>query len=78
MVMAVRIRKMAIKKIAVGSVHSIHSRFMVVPPYLDVAKVSEAADPRRPGRSRIRILRALDNPADGGTASQTFPEGKND
>jgi hypothetical protein len=42
---------------------------------LDVAKVSEVADPRRPGRSRINILRALDNKGD--AASQTFPKGKN-
>ena len=34
--------------------------------HLDVANISEAADPRRPGRSRIRILRALDNPAEAG------------
>jgi hypothetical protein len=42
---------------------------------LDVAKVSEVADPRRPGRSRINILRVLDNKGD--AASQTFPKGKN-
>jgi hypothetical protein len=43
--------------------------------HLDVAKVSEVADPRRPGRSRIRILRVLDNKGD--VTSQTFPKGKN-
>ena len=42
---------------------------------LDVAKVSEVADPRRPGRSRINILRVLDNKGD--ATSQTFPKGKN-
>jgi hypothetical protein len=42
---------------------------------LDGAKVSEAADPRRSGRSRIGILRVLNNKGD--AASQTFPEGKN-
>jgi hypothetical protein len=42
---------------------------------LDVAKVSEVADPRRPGRSCIGIPRALDNKGD--AASQTFPKGKN-
>jgi uncharacterized membrane protein YphA (DoxX/SURF4 family) len=41
----------------------------------EVAKVSEAADPRRSGRSRISILQVLNNKGD--AASQTFPEGKN-
>jgi uncharacterized membrane protein YphA (DoxX/SURF4 family) len=41
----------------------------------EVAKVSEAADPRRSGRSRIGILRVLNNKGD--AASQTFPEGRN-
>ena len=40
---------------------------------LDVAKISEVADPRRPGRSRINSLRVLDNKGD--AASQTFPKG---
>jgi hypothetical protein len=41
--------------------------------YLIVAKVSEAAAPRRPGRSGIGLPRVLDNKGD--AASQTFPKG---
>jgi hypothetical protein len=40
---------------------------------LDVAKAEDAADPRRRGRSRTWVLRALDNKGD--AASYGFPEG---
>jgi hypothetical protein len=38
----------------------------------DVAKVLEAADPRRPGRSHINILRVLDNKGDAASQSNGF------
>ena len=41
---------------------------------LDVAKAEDDADPRRQGRSRTWVLRALDNKVD--AASHGFPNGK--
>ena len=42
--------------------------------YPNVAKAEDAVDPRRQGRSRSSLLRALDNK--GGAVSSAFPEGK--
>jgi len=41
---------------------------------LNRAKVEDAPDPRRQGRSRSKLLRALDNKGDG--VSSAFPSGK--
>jgi hypothetical protein len=40
----------------------------------NVAKIEDASDPRRQGRSRSKILRALDNKGDG--VLSVFPKGK--